>query len=50
MISKFYILSTYLTTLSSCVLMVDDTEDGKDNYMEETMEVGDIMIMMYHFS
>ena len=33
LISKFFILSTCLTTLSSCVLMGDDTEDGKDNYM-----------------
>jgi hypothetical protein len=48
LISKFFILSTCLTTLSSCVFVVDDTENGKDNYMEETMEVGDIM--MYHFS
>ena len=30
---SFFILSTCLTTLSSCVLMGDDTEDGKDNYM-----------------
>ena len=44
MISKFFILSTCLTTLSSCVFVVDDTENGKDNYMEETMEVGDIMM------
>ena len=27
-----------------CKLVVDDTVDGKDNRMEETMEVGDIMI------
>ena len=31
-----------------CKLVVDDTVDGKDNRMEETMEVGDIM--MYHLS
>ena len=30
-----------------CVV-VDDTVDGKDNKMEETMDVGDIM--MYNFS
>ena len=36
---KVFILSTSVTTLMSCVLMVDDTVDGK---------VGDIM--MYHFS
>ena len=35
-------------TLRSVVLVVDDTVDGKDIYMEETREVGDIM--MYHFS
>ena len=34
--------------LMSCVLMVDDTVDGKDNQMEATMQVGDIM--MYHFN
>ena len=34
--------------LMSCVLMVDDTVDGKDNYMEAIMQVGDNM--MYHFS
>ena len=27
--------------LISCVLMVDDTVDGKDNQMEATMQVGD---------
>ena len=43
-----FILSTYLTTLSTYELVVDDTVDGKVNRMEETMEVGDIM--MDHFS
>ena len=43
-----FILSTSPTTLSMCKLVVDDTVDGKDNRMEETMEVGDIM--MYYFS
>ena len=47
MISKFFILSTCLTTLSSCVFVVDDTENGKDNYMEETREVANNR--MYHF-
>ena len=37
-----------MTTLRSCILVVDDTVDSKDNKMEETMDVGDIMI--YHFS
>ena len=32
----------------SCVLIVSDTVDGKDNWMEETMKVGDTMI--YHFT
>ena len=40
--------STCLTTLSSCVLMVDDAVDGRDIWMEETMEVGDTM--MYPFT
>ena len=48
MISKFFILSTCLTTFSSCVLMVDDTMDGKDNKKEKTREVPDIR--MYHIS
>ena len=37
-----------VTTLRSCVLVVDVTADGNNNEVEETMEVGDIM--MYPFS
>ena len=37
----FFIFSTCVTTLSLYVPMVDNTVDGKDNYMEETMEIGD---------
>ena len=43
---KVFILSTSLTTLKSCMLLVDDTVDGKDNWMEET--IGDIT--MHHFN
>ena len=48
LISVFVIYSTSVTTLGSCVLMVKHTVDGKDNWMEETMKVGDTMI--YHFT
>ena len=44
----FFIVSTFVTTLRSCVLVVDVTADGNNNEVEETMEVGDIM--MYHLS
>ena len=43
-----FIVSTFVTTLRSCVLVVDVTADGNNNEVEETMEVGDIM--MYPFS
>ena len=43
-INVFFILSTNLTTLRLCVLVVDDTVDCKD----DKMEVHDII--MYHFS
>ena len=48
LISVFFIYSTSVTTLRSCVLMVNHTVDGKDNSMEETIVVIDIM--MYHFT
>ena len=38
--------STSVTALRFCVLVVDNSVDGKDNQEEEIMEVGDIM--MYH--
>ena len=44
----FQVVSTFVTTLRSCVLVVDVTADGNNNEVEETMEVGDIM--MYPFS
>ena len=40
------ILSTCLTILSTCELLVDDTVDSKDNLEEETGEVAKIRI--YH--
>jgi len=44
---KVFILSTYLTTLDTGELEVNDTVDSKDNLEEKTMEVADIR--MYHF-
>ena len=44
---KVFILSTYLTTLDTGELEVNDTVDSKDNLEEKTMEVSDIR--MYHF-
>ena len=45
---KVFILSTYVTTLSTCELVVDGTVDGKNNKEEKAWEVADIRI--YHFS
>ena len=45
---KVFILSTYVTTLSTCELVVDGTVDGQNNKEEMTREVADTM--MYHFS
>ena len=44
--SKIFILSTCLTSLSTCVLAVKviDIVVGKDNLVEETSEVGDILM------
>ena len=44
--SKIFILSTCLTSLSTCVLVVKviDIVVGKDNLVEETSEVGDILM------
>ena len=36
---KVFILSTYLTTLDTGELEVNDTMDGKDNLEEKTREV-----------
>ena len=44
--SKCCMFSSCMTTLRSCVLVVDNSVDGKENQEEEIMEVGDIMI--YH--
>ena len=44
---EFFILSTCLTTFSTCKLVVDDTVDGKNKLEEMTREVADIR--MYHF-
>ena len=43
---KVFILSTYLTTLDTGGLEVNDTVDSKDNKEEKTREVADIK--MYH--
>ena len=44
----FFIISTCLTTFSTCELVVDETVDSKDNLEEKAKEVADIR--MYHFS
>ena len=43
-----FILSTYLTKISTCGLVVDGTVEGKDNREEKTREVADIR--MYSIS
>ena len=45
---KVFTLSARLKTLSSCELMVDDIEDGKNNKEKKIRGVADIRI--YHFS
>ena len=40
---KVFILSTYVTTLSTCELVVDNTVDGKDTKEEKTREAPDII-------
>ena len=40
---KVFILSTYVTTLSTCELVVDNTVDGEDLKEENTTEVPDII-------
>ena len=42
-----FILSTCLTTLRTCELVIDDTVDGKENLEKKTREVTEIR--MYHF-
>ena len=42
-----FILSTCLTTLSTCELVVYDTVDGENNQLEKTVEVAGIRI--YHY-
>ena len=43
-----FILSKYLTKLSTCGLVVDGTVVSKDNREEKTREVADIRI--YHIA
>ena len=40
---KVFILSIYVTTLSTCELVVDNTVDGKDTKEEKPREVPDII-------
>ena len=40
---KVFILSTYMTTLSMCELVVDNTVDGKDTKEDNTREVPDVI-------
>ena len=44
---SFFILSTCLTTFSTCELVVDGNVDGNDNKEEKTREVANNR--MYHF-
>ena len=44
---KLFLLSTCLTTLSTCGLVFDGTVDGNDNKEEKTREVANTR--MYHF-
>ena len=44
LISLFVIYSTSVTTLRSCMLMVNHTVDGKDNSMEKTIVVIDFNV------
>ena len=45
-----FILSTSVITLRSCTLMVHNAVHGKDNKMEETMGVGDIMMNRFSWN
>ena len=38
---SFFILSTFLKTISTCELVVDDTMDGKDNMEKKTTKVAE---------
>ena len=40
---KVVILSTYVTTSSTCELVIDNTVDSKDTKEEKTREVPDII-------
>ena len=46
-VTTLFILSTCVTTLSTCELVVDNTLDGEDNLSEKTREVVDIRLQ--HF-
>ena len=45
----FFVFQTCGTTFRSCVLRVDDTVDGKDNLMEETVGVGVLLSVLLLF-
>ena len=42
----FFVFQTCGTTFRSCVLRVDDTVDGKDNLIGETVGVG--VLLFFH--
>ena len=46
-VTTLFILSTCLTTLSTCEFVVDGDVDGNDNKEEKTRE--EVNIRMYHF-
>ena len=45
-----FILSTCVTTLSTCELVVDNTLDGEDNLSEKTREVVDIRLQHFDWN
>ena len=43
----FFIFPTYVTTLRTCQLVVDDTLDGENNLEKKTREVSELMVVSH---
>ena len=43
----FFIFPTYVTTLRTCELVVDDTLDGENNLEKKTREVSEFMVVSH---
>ena len=43
----FFIFPTYVTTLSTCELVVDDTLDDENNLEKKTREVSEFMVVSH---